>query len=87
MGLVNTAIEDDNDFRRQVVFFARSGAGAARNDVAQKPIGRGEDTAREIDRISNRNEKLLVDDIHRQVTENNLASDPATSPVARMIAA
>ena len=34
---------------------------------------RAKDTGREVHRVTNRNEKLLLDDIHHQVTENNLA--------------
>src|SRR6476661_131959 len=90
MCMFDAAIDHDHDLRRQFVFVIRArGAGVspAGDDIAQQSIRRCEDTGREVDRIPNRNKKFLLDDIHHQVTENNLASDPATNPVARMIAA
>ena len=47
-----------------------------------KQVRRGEDTGREVHRIADRNEELLLDDIHHHVTENSRASEPATSAVA-----
>src|SRR5256885_1509743 len=86
MCALDTSIHHDDDSCRQIVFvMCRRPAkiSTASDDVAQQPIRRGEYTGREIDRVTNRNEKLLLDDIHHQVTENNLASPPATSPMAR----
>ena len=52
------------------------------HEIPQQRVGRGEHTGREVHRIPHRNEKLLFDDIHHHVTENNLASEPATRAVA-----
>ena len=88
--LLHTAVENDHEFCRQlvvVVRLRRASLSSAGNDVAQELIGRREHTGREIDRVTNRNEKLLLNDVYHYVTENTRASDPATSPVVRMIAA
>ena len=62
------AVEDDNDPCRQGVVAirqARQAAAPGCDDVAQQWVGQVEHTGREIHRVANRNQELLLDHIHR----------------------
>jgi hypothetical protein len=77
MRALDAAVDNCRDPRRRVVL-----SGARRDQIAQQRVRRRKDTGREVHRIADRNEELLLDDVHHHVTENSLASEPATSAVA-----